>query len=170
MSMARGPRYNVPFRRRREGKTDFRKRLRYLKAGMPRLVVRRTLTKTIVQVAEYRPEGDRILAQATSPELAKMGWSASVSSVPAAYLTGLLAAKRATAAGVEEAVLDGGIGKPSMGGKVFSALQGAVDGGLYIPHGDNVLPSEERIRGEHLSEEVPKMFDNVKDKIMEGSA
>lgn len=168
--MARGPRYHVPFRRRREGKTDFRKRLRHLKSGMPRLVVRRTLTKTIVQFAEYTPEGDRVLAQATSPELAKMGWTASASTVPAAYLTGLLAAKRASEAGVEEAVLDGGIGKPSTGGKVYSALQGVLDGGLWVPHGEEVLPSEERLRGEHLSEEVPPMFDKVKEKIMEGSS
>jgi large subunit ribosomal protein L18 len=160
----------VPYRRRREGKTDFRKRLRHLKAGLPRLVVRRTLTKTIVQVAEYKPEGDRILAQATSPELAKMGWTASTSTVPAAYLTGLLAAKRAAKAGVEEVILDGGLGRPTNGGKVFSALQGALDGGLWVPHGEEVLPSEERIRGEHLSPEIPPMFDKVKDKIMEGSS
>ncbi len=168
--MARGPRYHMPYRRRREGKTDFRKRLRHLKAGMPRLVVRRTLTQTIVQFTEYDPQGDRILAQATSPELAKMGWTASASTVPAAYLTGLLAAKRATEAGVEEAVLDGGIGKPTMGGKVYGALQGVLDGGLWVPHGEEVLPSEERLRGEHLSEEVPPMFDKIKEKIMEGSS
>jgi large subunit ribosomal protein L18 len=168
--MARGPRYSVPYRRRRQGKTDFRKRLRHLKAGMPRLVVRRTLTKTIVQVAEYTPEGDRILAQASSPELAKMGWTVSTSTVPAAYLTGLLAAKRATGAGIEEAILDGGIGKPTTGGKIYSALQGALDGGLLVPHGESVLPTEARIRGEHLSEEVPPMFDKVKEKIMEGSS
>jgi large subunit ribosomal protein L18 len=137
---------------------------------MPRLVVRRTLTKTIVQVAEYQPQGDRILAQATSSELAKMGWTASASTAPAAYLTGLLAAKRASAAGVEEAVLDGGLGKPTTGGKVYSALQGFIDGGLYVPHGEEVLPTAERVRGEHLSEEVPKMFDKVKETIMEGSA
>ena len=168
--MARGPRYHVPYRRRREGKTDFRKRLRHLRSGMPRLVVRRTLTQTIVQFAEYDPQGDRILAQASSPELAKMGWSASTSTVPAAYLTGLLAAKRAAEAGVEEAVLDGGIGKPTVGGKVYSALQGVLDGGLWVPHGEEVLPSEERLRGEHLTEDVPPMFDKVKDKIMEGSS
>jgi large subunit ribosomal protein L18 len=137
---------------------------------MPRLVVRRTLTKTIVQVTEYSPEGDLVLAQATSPELANMGWTASSSTVPAAYLTGLLAAKRAAEAGVESAVLDGGIGKPTLGGKIFSALQGALDGGLWVPHGEEVLPSQERVRGEHLSEEVPPMFDKVKDKIMEGSS
>ncbi len=168
--MARGPRYHVPYRRRREGKTDFRKRLRHLQSGLPRLVVRRTLTKTIVQVAEYSPEGDRILAQATSSELAKMGWTTSVANVPAAYLTGLLAAKRAAAAGVEEAILDGGLGKPTPGGKIYSALQGALDGGLWVPHGEDVLPDEDRIRGGHLSDEVPPMFDKVKEKIMEGPA
>lgn len=168
--MARGPRYHVPYRRRREGKTDFRKRLRHLKSGLPRLVVRRTLTKTIVQVAEYNPDGDRILAQATSPELTKMGWSASTSTLPAAYLTGLLAAKRATAAGIEVAIMDGGLGKPTTGGKVYGALQGAVDGGLDVTHSEEILPTEERLRGEHLGDDVPKMFDKVKDKIMEGSA
>lgn len=168
--MAHGPRYAVPFRRRREGKTDYRKRLRHVKSGLPRLVVRRTLTKTIVQVTEFHPDGDRILAQATSPELAKMGWTASASSLPAAYLTGLLAAKRATASGVETVILDGGLGKPTIGGKVYGALQGAVDGGLEIPHGEDVLPSEERMRGEHLGEGVPEIFDKVRNKIMEGSS
>lgn len=167
--MARGPRYNVTFRRRREGKTDYRKRLRHLRSGQPRLVVRRTLTKTIVQVTEYHQDGDRILAQATSIELAKLGWNVSAATVPAAYLTGLLAAKRASSAGVDVAILDGGLGKPSRGGKIYGALKGAIDGGLDVPHSDEVLPSEDRLRGEHLSEEVPKMFDKVKDKIMEGS-
>lgn len=167
--MAHGPRYAVPYRRRREGKTDYRRRLRLVKSGLPRLVVRNTINKTIVQVTEFHPDGDRILAQATSPELAKLGWSASLSSTPAAYLTGLLAAKRATASGVGIALLDGGLGKPSRGGKIYSALQGAVDGGLEIPHGEDVMASEDRLRGEHLGEDVPEMFDKVRDKIMEGS-
>ena len=169
MTMSHGPRYAVPYRRRREGKTDYRKRLRLVKSGLPRLVVRNTLNKTIVQVTEFHPDGDRILAQATSPELSKLGWSASLASLPAAYLTGLLAAKRATASGVETALLDGGLGKPSRGGKVFGALQGAVDGGLEIPHGEDVMASEDRLRGEHLGDEVPAMFDKVKEKILEGS-
>ena len=131
--MARGPRYHVPYRRRREDKTDFRKRLRHLKSGMPRLVVRRTLTKTIVQVAEYSPEGDRVLAQASSPELTKMGWSASVSTVPAAYLTGLLAAKRA----VEKT--------PSIGHLRVTALRNGKPFNAYVevypPGGEQALKS-----------------------------
>jgi large subunit ribosomal protein L18 len=167
--MASGARYSVPYRRRREGKTDYRRRLRLLHMEMPRLVVRRTTRKTIVQVAEYHPEGDRMLAQATSAELAKLGWTASVATVPAAYLTGLLAARRALAAGIESAVLDAGLGQPTTGGKVYSALRGAVDGGLEIPHGEDVAPSDERIRGTHLAKGLPELFDKVKSKIMEVS-
>lgn len=169
MSMARGPRYSVPFRRRREGKTDFRKRLRHLKSGLPRLVVRRTLTKTIVQVAEHADEGDRIVAQATSTELAKLGWTASTATMPAAYLTGLLAAQRAISAGFDTAVLDGGLGRPTRGGKIFGALRGALDAGLEVPHGEGVFPSDDRLRGSHLGDDVPGIFDKVKSKITEGS-
>ena len=167
--MAHGPRYSVHFRRRREGKTDYRYRLRLLHAEAPRLVVRKTASKTIVQVAEYKPEGDRMVAQATSAELGKLGWKASATNLPAAYLTGLLAAKRAKAAGVETAVLDAGLGKPTRGGLVFSALRGAIDGGLDIPHGEDVMPTDKRMRGEHLAKGVPEMWKSVKSKIMEGS-
>ncbi len=167
--MAHGPRYSVHFRRRREGKTNYRYRLKLLHAEAARLIVRKTANKTIVQVAKYAPEGDRMLAQANSAELAKLGWTVSATNVPAAYLTGMLAAKRAKAAGVEAAVLDAGLGKPTHGGRVFSALQGAVDGGLDIPHGEDVMPSKKRVRGEHLAKGVPEMFDKVKGKIMEGS-
>ncbi|MDK2384746.1 MAG: 50S ribosomal protein L18, partial [Candidatus Korarchaeota archaeon] len=38
--MARSARYKVRFRRRREGKTDYKKRLALLKSGLPRMVVR----------------------------------------------------------------------------------------------------------------------------------
>ena len=38
--MSTGPRFRVHFRRRREGKTDYRVRLRLLKSGTARAVVR----------------------------------------------------------------------------------------------------------------------------------
>ncbi len=38
--MADGPRYRVNFRRRREGRTDYRQRQRLLRARVPRAVVR----------------------------------------------------------------------------------------------------------------------------------
>ncbi len=150
--MARSGRYRVKFRRRREGKTDYRRRLALLKSGLPRLVVRRTNRHIIVQVVEYSPHGDRVLAHAFSKELRKFGWKYSLKSTPAAYLTGYLAALRAKQAGVEEAVLDIGRQASTRGSRIYAALKGAVDAGLQVPHGGEILPDESRIRGEHIAE------------------
>src|SRR2546425_1171801 len=38
--MADGPRYSVPFRRRREGRTDYKLRRALVRSGKPRAVVR----------------------------------------------------------------------------------------------------------------------------------
>ena len=94
---AQGPHYRVGFRRRREGRTDYRLRARILRGGKPRAVVRKTLNQVIVQIVEMDPAGDRILATATSRELVKQGWAAGTGNVPAAYLTGFLAGRRAAA-------------------------------------------------------------------------
>jgi len=150
--MGRGPRYRVPWRRRREGKTNYRRRLALIRSGKPRLVVRKTLNYIIVQVVEPAIEGDRIIAAAHSRELVKKyGWKGGTKNTSAAYLTGLLAAYRARLNGVEEAVLDIGLQDPVPGARVFAALKGALDAGLNIPHSEDILPSWERIRGEHIS-------------------
>ena len=150
--MGRGPRYRVPWRRRREGKTNYYKRLKLIKSGKPRMVVRKTLNYIIVQFAEARIEGDRMIAVAHSRELVKKyGWKGGTKNTAAAYLTGLLAGYRARLAGVEEAVLDIGLNVPSPGARVFAALKGALDAGIRIPHSEEILPSEERIRGEHIA-------------------
>jgi len=150
--MGRGPRYRVPWRRRREGKTNYYRRIKLIKSGKPRMVVRKTLNHVIVQFVEARPEGDRMIAVAHSRELAKKyGWKGGLKNTAAAYLTGLLAGFRARLAGVEEAVLDIGLNDPVPGARVFAALKGALDAGIKIPHSEDVLPSEERIRGEHIA-------------------
>jgi len=155
--MARGPRYKVPFRRRREGKTNYRKRLRLILSGKPRLVARKTLNYIIAQIVEARVEGDHVLASAHSSELRKYGWLAACDNTPAAYLTGLLAGYRALKAGVKEAVLDIGLHRPVKGARIFAVLKGAVDAGLEVPHSEEILPSEDRIRGEHISEYAKKL-------------
>jgi len=48
----------------------------------------------------FNPDGDKIVAAATSKDLQKFGWKASGSNMAASYLVGFLAAKRAEAAGV----------------------------------------------------------------------
>ena len=99
--MVKGARRRVAFRRRREGRTDYRRRLRLLRAGMPRAVVRKSLNQTVVQVISYDEKGDRVLASAVSVELKDFGWTGRTGNVPSAYLTGLLAGRRAATKGIK---------------------------------------------------------------------
>lgn len=165
--MGEGPRYRVPFRRRREGRTDFRRRLALVKSGEARLVVRRSLRDVTVQVVEYGEKGDTVKAQASARELTEQGWKGYTENAPAAYLTGLLAGKRAKDAGVESAILDLGRQVPNAGGNLFAALAGALDAGLEIPHGEGVLPDGTRLRGDHLNKpELVQLFEQVRTKIV----
>lgn len=190
--MATGASYRVALRRKREGKTDYRKRLKLLQAGVPRLVVRRSLNHVAAQIVSFEEKGDRVIASAHSKELAKLGWQGGTSNLPAAYLVGLLCATRAKKKGAAKAVLDAGLGVLVKGSKIFAALKGALDAGLEIPHSEEVLPSESRIKGEHITsyaaklgeekqkrfshyaarslppENLPKHFEEIKSKIVSG--
>jgi len=149
--MARSGRYKVKFRRRREGKTDYVKRLAILKSGLPRMVIRRTNRYIVVQFIKFRQEGDEVVAYAFSKELRKYGWPYSGKSLPAAYLTGYLAGLRAKEAGIERAVLDLGRYPSTRGSRLYAALKGALDAGIEVPHSPEILPEEDRIKGEHIS-------------------
>jgi len=94
-------RYQVKFRRRREGKTDYLAR-RFLitqdknKYNSPkyRLVVRLTNTGVICQVVYAKIEGDYVMTAAYSNELPKYGVKSGLNNYPAAYCVGLLCARR----------------------------------------------------------------------------
>ena len=151
--MATGPRYRVPFRRRREGKTNYRARRALVLSRVPRLVVRLTLKHAIVQVIEAEAIGDRVVVSAHSRELAKTyGWLSSGGNVPSAYLTGLLCGFKAMANGVEKAFLDIGLHIPSKGTRIFAALKGVLDAGVEVPHSEDILPDESRISGKHIAD------------------
>jgi len=151
--VAKGPSYNVPYRRRREGKTDYHRRKKLLISGLPRLVARKTNKHIIAQIVKASIEGDRVLASAHSSELRKkFGWLGSLKNLPAAYLTGLLCGYRALKRNVKKAILDIGLQTPSKGARVFAVMKGCIDAGIEIPHGEEILPSEERIRGQHISD------------------
>jgi len=94
-------RFQVQFKRRREGKTDYyaRKRLTYQdknKYNSPkyRLVVRKTNKDIISQIAYATVKCDRILSAAYSHELTKYGVKIGLNNYAAAYATGLLLARR----------------------------------------------------------------------------
>lgn len=143
----------VAFRRKRDGKTDYRKRLELLKSGTPRLVVRTSLKNVRAQIIEYHPDGDRVLVAADTHELLKkFGLKKVRRNSVTAYLVGLLVGKKALAKKVTAAVLDVGMQTPVKHSVMYAALKGAVDAGMKIPHDPVILPDQKRLQGEHLKE------------------
>jgi large subunit ribosomal protein L18 len=158
--MARGPRYKVPKRRRREGKTNYYKRYKMLKSGQKtRAVVRKTNRYVIVQIIQFAPEGDLTLVGVHSKLLFKYGWKSSPDNTSAAYLTGLLAGFKAKKLGIEKVIPDIGLHRPTRGAKIFAAIKGLRDAGIDVSVSEEVIPSEERIKGEHIAEYAKKLYE-----------
>jgi len=185
-------RYQVKYRRRREGKTDYYARKRLVaqaknKYNAPkyRLVVRFTNKDIIVQIVYARLQGDFVLAAAHSRELPRYGINHGLTNWTAAYATGLLIARRVlTKLGLADkyqgvtdpdgtisltetlgedsprpfkCYLDVGLKRTSTGSRVFGALKGASDGGLYIPHNEKRFPGYDS-EGKALDAEVLKKY------------
>lgn len=207
-------RFQTPFRRRREGKTDYYQRRKLVtqhkaKYASPkhRLVVRFTNKDIICQIVSSQITGDIVLAAAYSHELPRYGITHGLTNWSAAYATGLLVARRILQKlgldklypGVEEvegeyslteAVEDGprpfkvfldiGLQRTTTGARVFGALKGASDGGLYVPHSPKRFPgfdfeSEELdadllrsyIFGGHVSQYMEELADDDEERYQE---
>ncbi|GAA5831599.1 hypothetical protein JCM11251_000764 [Rhodosporidiobolus azoricus] len=167
-------RYQVKYRRRREGKTDYYARKRLVaqaknKYATPkyRLVVRITNKDVVCQIVSSKLQGDIVLCAAYSHELPKYGIKHGLTNWAACYATGLLCARRALTKlgladkyeGVTEpsgeleltepiegqprpfkCFLDVGLARTSTGARVFGAMKGASDGGIFIPHSEGRFP------------------------------
>ena len=158
--------YSVGFRRKRNGKTDYRKRLTLLLANKPRLVVRKSINNILAQVVEYDEKGDKVIASSHSTELKKYGWEKNYGNLPAAYLVGLLIGSKSKKKGVNDLILDIGFQKSMGGSRIYSLLKGCIDYGLNIPHSKEILPSEDRIKGKHIKNFDVKKFEEVKNKVL----
>ncbi|MFC1769133.1 50S ribosomal protein L18 [Nanoarchaeota archaeon] len=143
---------SLPFRRKLNGKTNYRQRMKLLLSKKPRLVVRKSLKNIIAQVVEYFPEGDKIVSSANTAELKKLDWKGSSGNVPSAYLVGLLIGKKAKEKQIEEVVLDLGLQKTIKGSRLFALTKGVIDAGIKIPHSPEIFPDEKRISGAHISD------------------
>lgn len=164
--MATNPNYSVKYRRRREYKTNYKKRLNLLKSKKNRLVIRPTNRYIIAQIVQFHPDGDKIICSSNSKELKKFGWDISCSNTPAAYLTGFLCGLKAIKAGISaDAILDIGLKVSTKGSKVYAAGKGAVDAGMKIPISDKILPDENRIKGGHISKATIKIFEQTLNNI-----
>ncbi|KAF2484055.1 60S ribosomal protein L5-B [Neohortaea acidophila] len=170
-------RFQVKYKRRRSGKTDYYARKRLItqaknKYNAPkyRLVVRFTNRDIICQIVTAEITGDKVFCAAYAHELKRYGINHGLTNWAAAYATGLLIARRALSKlkldeafeGVEEpdgefsitepaevdgetrrpfkAFLDVGLTRTSTGARVFGAMKGASDGGIYVPHSEKRFP------------------------------
>jgi len=136
-------------RRRRESKTNYTKRLLLLKGNKPRLVVRKTNKYILLQIVESKHAQDKIVCVVNTKELLKNGWpkdkAGSLKSLAAAYLAGILIAKKAKDKKIDSVILDSGLNPSTKGSRIYAAVKGVAEGGLLVPHNEEILPTDEMI-------------------------
>lgn len=165
--MARNARYRVAFRRRREGKTDYRLRRALVISRKKRVVIRKSNRNIRLQLISSHAEGDKTHLSVSSRDLTEFNWEGSKKNLPSAYLTGYYFGKKVLAKkGMkkEEFILDIGLARKFYGSRIFTALKGAIDAGLNIAHSEKIFPSEERIQGKHISEYAKTLASEDKEK------
>tara|TARA_Y100000310_G_scaffold164530_1_gene164311 strand:+ start:1124 stop:1606 length:483 start_codon:yes stop_codon:yes gene_type:complete len=149
-------------RRRREGKTNYTKRLILLKGNLPRLVVRKTNKYIILQIVESSHALDKVKYSVNTKELLKHGWpedkKGSLKSVTAGYLAGLLLGKKANEL-KQELILDSGLIPNTSSSRLYAVVKGISDSGIKIRFNKDVVPSEERIKGNY------EFFDKIKQGV-----
>jgi large subunit ribosomal protein L18 len=157
--------YSKILRRLREEKTNYRKRSTMLMGKRDFITVNITNENTQVQILTPGMTGDKVVASAHSRYLLEKGWKGSRKSVPAAYLTGYLAGKKALGQGAKDAILYTGTKRYTQ--RMAAALKGIIDAGLEVPANEETFPSEERINGEHLTvkNEVSKMKSTIDTEV-----
>lgn len=149
--MKKGNIFTAPFRRKRQGRTHYKKRLKILLSNKFRFVVRKSLKNLQASIVEYNAEGDKVLLTVNSNTLSRFGWKGGNGNLPSAYLIGMIAGKKSIEKGVKEAILDLGLSNSVRGSRLYAALAGAVDAGLKIPFNPKVLPQKDRISGVHIA-------------------
>ena len=149
----------VPYRRKRENKTNYLKRLKLLLSRKGRLVVRFTNRKVVAQLVEFTPKGDKVLVATDSFALRKFGWQYSCKNLPAAYLTGFLFGKKVAEKKYKgEMVFDTGFRSPLHKGKYYAFLKGVLDAGVSVPHsGKDLFPDDKKIQGAHIQDYAGKI-------------
>jgi len=157
----------VAKRRRREGKTDYLKRINLLKGGVPRIVFRKTNKYVLAQYITEKEAKDKIEFGISSKNLLKYGWTkdnqGSLKSISASYLIGILMAKKIINKKLKTPIVDFGMLKVLHKAKPYAFLKGLIDGGLEISCKKETFPSEERIKGEHLKNKIS--FEEILNRI-----
>lgn len=185
--------YTSTFRRIRERKTNYRKREKLLVGKKDFVTV--NVSDQNISAQLIRPDllGDKVMASVHSNELLSYGWKGSRKNIPSCYLVGLLLGKKCLQKKISSAILY--IGKRHFTTKIAACLKGLSEAGLELPYSEDILPSEDRIQGNHIAdyakilktnndvyksrfssnlgsglepEKYPSHFSEVRDKIVNG--
>ena len=129
------------------------------------ITVNITNENTQVQILKPGMTGDTVIASAHSRYLLDKGWKGSRKSVPAAYLTGYLAGKKALGKGATDAIMYTGTRRYTQ--RMAAALKGVIDAGVQVPADPETFPPVERINGEHLTvkNEVSKIKSSIDSEV-----
>jgi large subunit ribosomal protein L18 len=140
--------YSKILRRLREEKTNYRRRRIMLQGKREFITVNISNENTQVQIHKPELSGDKVIASAHSRFLLSKGWKGSRKNIPAAYLTGYVAGKKAINKGEKNVIMYSGTRRYTQ--RMAAALKGIIDAGLEIPADPETFPADERINGEHL--------------------
>ncbi|MDX1441947.1 MAG: 50S ribosomal protein L18 [Nitrosopumilaceae archaeon] len=141
--------YSKILRRLREEKTNYKKRATMLMGKRDFITVHISNENTQVQILKPEMTGDKVIASAHSRYLLEKGWKGSRKNVPAAYLTGYLAGKKALGKGAKDAILYTGTKRYTQ--RMAAALKGIIDAGLQVPADSETFPADDRLNGNHLT-------------------
>lgn len=154
-------------RRRKEHKTDYHRRVELLKSERARLVVRKTNKYLLVQYVLSKEAQDTIVFGLSSKVLLTHGWpkeaAGSLTSLPSAYLLGLLVGKTIKNKKLATPIMDFGLRRVLGGTALQAVIKGVVDSDVAIPSQKKAFPPEERLKGTHLRTKIP--FDTIKSTI-----
>lgn len=150
--------YTSTFRRIRERKTNYRKREKLLVGKKDFVTV--NVSDQNISAQLIRPDllGDKVMASVHSNELLSYGWKGSRKNIPSCYLVGLLLGKKCLQKKISSAILY--IGKRHFTTKIAACLKGLSEAGLEMPFSENILPSEDRIQGNHIADYAKKLKAN----------
>jgi large subunit ribosomal protein L18 len=158
----------VAKRRRRENKTDYKKRMKMLKGRIPRIIFRKSNRYVIAQYVSSKQAQDKIEFGMSSKDLMKYGWpkenQGSLKSIPASYLIGFLIGKKVIKE-AENPILDFGMQRVLHKTKTFAFLNGLVDAGVKVKHDEKIFPDENRIKGKHMKKDFSSTFEQIKSNI-----
>jgi large subunit ribosomal protein L18 len=162
--MSNSKTYTVGYRRKRQKKTDYKKRLKQVVSDRVRIVIRQSTNSIIIQAVKFKESGDETLKYVKSEDLKKYGWTENLGNTSSAYLTGLLFGKLAKEI-AENGIIDLGLRRLVKKSRIAAAIKGIVDAGLGVPADEKIFPGDEKITGKTNKKDISAHFEEVKKKI-----